>query len=417
MTELGRDDGGRSPAPQLDTFLCKVASRCNLDCDYCYMYHHADQSWRRRPHFMSDEVVAAFAQGLFTYAARVGLTHATVLLHGGEPLLAGEGRITHFVASIRAAMAAMPSCKLEFAMQTNGVLLTPHWLETLDGLGVSFGVSLDGDRAANDRHRRGYHGESSYAGVATALHLIASSSHRHLFRGLLAVMDVRNDPLSTYRELASWEPPRLDFLFPDGTHENPPPGLRGGGGRTCDSTPYAEWLIPIFDEWFKSPGQTRVRLFENIIDVILGGKSQTEGVGEGHLNLVTIETDGEIEDVDLFKASHAGASRLGLPGDRPPSVLTTTFEELVALPMAMERHRLHRGTALSNSCIECPAVGVCGGGFAAHRWSNARGFDNPSVYCADLFKLITHIHRAVTSELRPLLRRGEVRPRSRAARI
>ena len=30
-------------------FLLKVHSRCNLACDYCYVYQHADQSWRTRP--------------------------------------------------------------------------------------------------------------------------------------------------------------------------------------------------------------------------------------------------------------------------------------------------------------------------------------------------------------------------------
>src|ERR671939_380935 len=53
--------------PLVNTFLCKVASRCNLDCDYCYMYHHADQSWRDRPRFMSDETVTAFARNLADY--------------------------------------------------------------------------------------------------------------------------------------------------------------------------------------------------------------------------------------------------------------------------------------------------------------------------------------------------------------
>jgi uncharacterized protein len=27
-------------------FIVKVHSRCDLSCDYCYMYEMADQSWR-----------------------------------------------------------------------------------------------------------------------------------------------------------------------------------------------------------------------------------------------------------------------------------------------------------------------------------------------------------------------------------
>ena len=35
--------------PSFTSFLVKVASRCNLNCSYCYMYQHADQSWKKKP--------------------------------------------------------------------------------------------------------------------------------------------------------------------------------------------------------------------------------------------------------------------------------------------------------------------------------------------------------------------------------
>ena len=30
----------------IDTVLLKVASRCNLDCSYCYVYNMGDEAWR-----------------------------------------------------------------------------------------------------------------------------------------------------------------------------------------------------------------------------------------------------------------------------------------------------------------------------------------------------------------------------------
>jgi hypothetical protein len=36
-------------------------------------------------------------------------------------------------------------------------------------------------------------------------------------------------------------------------------------------------------------------------------------------------------------------------------------------------------------------VTSCGGGLYAHRYKTGSGFDNPSVYCADLLKIITHV--------------------------
>jgi uncharacterized protein len=40
-------------------------------------------------------------------------------------------------------------------------------------------------------------------------------------------------------------------------------------------------------------------------------------------------------------------------------------------------------------------VNICGGGYYPHRYSKILEFDNPSVYCEDLYKLITHIEDAV----------------------
>lgn len=374
------------------------------------MYHHVDQSWRKRPRFMSDETVKAFARNLADYVAIAEVDEVTVLLHGGEPLLAGEERIVRFCNTVHQALAPQ-STTVVFAMQTNGVLLTPRWLEVLNDFDVTFGVSLDGDQTANDRHRVDHSGRSSYEDVEGALRLLQKSPHGHLFRGFLSVIDLDNDPLATYRYLVQWKPPRLDFLFPEGTHDRPPPGIQGGGDVTRRPTPYADWLIPIFEEWFNDPGQTGMRLFENLIDVLLGGRSQTDGTGDGSFNLVTIETDGAIEDVDLFKAAYVGAPGLGLPSQPAPNVFTTSFAELTSWPTVIERHRLNMIEGLCQTCTHCPAVQACGGGFVPHRWSSQHGFSNPSVYCADLFKLCAHVNSKLGMALQPLLETDQVRPR------
>jgi uncharacterized protein len=401
---------GQPPAtlhsPVFDTFLCKIASRCNLNCSYCYMYHLADQSWLRRPRFMSETTVGDFARRLAEYAIQLQLPRATVLLHGGEPLLAGKERLSAFVGRVKDEMSSAPSCRVEFAMQTNGTLLDRDWLRVLSDLDVTFGISLDGGRSANDRCRLDHAGASSYDRVREALDLVACTEEgRRQFRGLLAVIDLRNDPLETFEALRSLNPPRLDFLFPDATHDAQP--FRPASGET--SAAYGEWLVRIFDVWFENPGTTRMRLFENILDLVLGGHSQTEGVGEGRFNLLTIETDGEIEDVDIFKSAFHGAASLTILGHATPNVSTHSFYEVSRTPTARDRQRLHSNAGLCDVCRQCPVGRICGGGIASHRFSVTRGFDNPSVYCRDLYRLITHVGTRVGLSLQPLLAEGLVR--------
>ncbi|MFA5966615.1 MAG: radical SAM protein [Sphingomonas sp.] len=100
-------------AARITSFLVKVASRCNLDCDYCYVYHHADQSWRNMPRLLAVEHQQAFTLRLAEYASGADLKRAAIIFHGGEPLLAGADYIVNFVRNIR---AAVPDVEVEFGV-------------------------------------------------------------------------------------------------------------------------------------------------------------------------------------------------------------------------------------------------------------------------------------------------------------
>jgi uncharacterized protein len=58
---------GWSPTPFRE-FVLKVHSRCDLACDYCYMYEMADQSWRDRPRRMSIEIAHRAAMRIGEHA-------------------------------------------------------------------------------------------------------------------------------------------------------------------------------------------------------------------------------------------------------------------------------------------------------------------------------------------------------------
>jgi uncharacterized protein len=188
---------------------------------------------------MSEETVRTLASRLVEYVRGADLDSITVLLHGGEPLLAGPRRVKEFLEEITSSLSSS-GCEVEFAMQTNGVLLNSEWLDLFDQWNLTFGISLDGDRLANDRWRLDHGSKSSYDDVLRAVHLIQETeTGKRLFRGFLSVIDVRNDPLNTYRALSAFSPPRLDFLFPEATHENPP---TLAGAENHEGTMYADWF-------------------------------------------------------------------------------------------------------------------------------------------------------------------------------
>jgi len=370
-----RVPAGWRPTP-LREFVLKVHQRCNLACDYCYVYESPDRSWRDRPAVMSPAVWQAAAARIAEHAARHGLAEVRVVLHGGEPLLAGADRLDRLLTDVR---AALPEAAVR--MQTNGVLLDERMLAMLTAHRVGIGISLDGPAADHDRHRRHRAGTGSYPAVERALTLLRSAAYRSSYAGLLCTVDPGTDPIATYQTLRSFEPPAVDLLLPHATWASAP------------AAGHADWLIAVFDHWYSTrPAEPSIRLFADVISLLLGGPARSDQVGLSPVAVAVVESDGTIEQVDSLKSAYHGAAATGL------DVFAHGFDAVLTHPGVIAR-QIGRA-ALADGCLACPVHAVCGGGHYAHRYRPGAGFRNPSVYCADLRRLIDHIGRRVTADLR-----------------
>ncbi|WP_198533853.1 radical SAM/SPASM protein FxsBH, inactivated beta-hydroxylase extension form [Streptomyces odonnellii] len=377
--------------------VLKVHSRCDLACDHCYIYEHADQSWRTRPRTISDEAISWTALRLAEHAKAHALPSVSVILHGGEPLLAGPARLRRVCEELTRALDGVAA--LDLRIHTNGLQLSPRYLDLFEEFGVRVGISLDGDRAANDRHRRFADGRSSHSQVLKAVALLRQDRYRPLDLGLLCTVDAANDPVAVYDALAALDPPRIDFLLPHATWDEPPP--RPGGSPT----EYADWLLTVFDRWDAQGRPMPVRLFESVLSTLSGGPSLTESLGLAPTDLVVVETDGALEQVDSLKSAYEGAAATGF------DVFSHSFDEVAAHPGVRTRQLGLAG--VSETCRECPVVRSCGGGLYTHRYRSEPaeagtgapgGFDNTSVYCADLEALIRGIEsRTAAASVSPAL--------------
>lgn len=380
-----RERAGWVPAP-LHSFVLKLHSRCDLACRYCYMYRSNDQSWRSQPRTMADATLDRTAERVAEHLAGHGLDRAAVVLHGGEPLLAGEEAVARTARVLRAAVG--DGVRLDLALQTNGVRLSGRWLDLCAEHGIRVGVSLDGDRVAQDRHRRGADGRGSHARVSAGLRLLTDGPHRALFSGLLCTVDLRNDPVRCYEALLAHRPPSVDFLLPQGNWGSPPPGLRPGG----PGTPYADWLWAVFERWYGAPvRETRVRLLDDLLSLLLGGTPETEALGLAPVRYAVVETDGSLAQDDTLRTAYEGAAATGL------HVARDSFDALLRHPGIAARQWGAAG--LAAGCRACRLHPVCGGGHYANRYRPGTGFANASVYCADLASLVRRVRERVAADL------------------
>ncbi|MHB9858272.1 FxsB family cyclophane-forming radical SAM/SPASM peptide maturase [Streptomyces sp. YIM S03343] len=366
---------GVAPVP-FHQFVLKVHSWCNLACTYCYVYEGADSSWRERPRRVSDRVIKDTAFRIAEHAAVHGLDRLHLNLHGGEPLLAGTARLIAHVEEIRKAVRGRlgQDCVVAASVQTNGTLLTERTVRELAAADIGIGMSLDGGLPRLNNRRVDHAGRSAWSATAAGLRILRR--HPEAYAGILAVIDPDTDPIEVYTSLAAFAPPSMDLLLPHAHWGAPPPGR----GRH----PYADWLIKVFDLWFDTSGPVvPVRLFNEIIGLLLGVSSGAEAVGNSPMVAVVVDTDGSIEQVDSLKSAYAGAPATGR------NVAEHSFDEVLDHPGVAAR-QLGRA-ALADACLSCPVVDVCAGGNYAHRYRPGEGFRNPSVHCDDLRRLILHI--------------------------
>jgi len=381
-------DGGWQPVP-FRQFVLKLHSRCNLACDYCYLYTMADQGWRAKPKVMSTAVVDQACRRITEHAVSHELGAVEVVLHGGEPLLAGTDTVEYTAAALRRHLPS--AVRLDLRVQTNGVLLDEAMLRTLAAHRIHIGISLDGGRRSHDRHRQYADGRGSFDAVRAALRLLRRL-HPELFAGLICTIDLGADPVDTYEALLEFAPPAVDLLLPHGNWTAPPAGWQPADR----ATPYGEWLAAAFDRWYTGTEETEIRFFQEIITLAAGGASRVESIGLSPVALVVVNTDGELEQVDTLRSAFDGASQTGL------TVFTDAFDAALRHPGVVARQIGLE--ALSDTCLACPIHRICGGGYYPHRYRKGVGFRQPSVYCGDLRFLIDHVLARVRTDLLALTR-------------
>ncbi len=366
-----RQSGPERPFP-FRQFIVKMHGRCNLACTYCYLYEGPDSGWRDRPAATPAAVLDATAARIAEHATRHALRDLALVLHGGEPLLAGAGTLAAFVARVRERVPA--GSQVHATVQTNATLLTPERLAVLADGGIRVGISLDGGTAAHNRRRVDHAGRPSWPAAARGARLVAERFPAS-YAGVLTVVDPTLDPVETYESLLALRPPALDLLLPHGNWSAPPPHQSGAR--------HGDWLCAVFDRWWDAGRrEVRVRLFEECLALLLGLPAATEALGLAPFDAVVVETDGSIEQVDSLKSAYPGAARTGL------DVFGNTFDEALRHPGVAARQA--GAESLAEQCRACPLLRVCGGGHYAHRYRAGHGFRNPSVYCADLQRFIRH---------------------------
>ena len=381
--------------------ILKVASRCNLDCSYCYVYNKADSTWKQRPEIMSPEIFEAAIERIRRH---LQLTHQKELLiafHGGEPCLIGVNKFDAWCTRARQALEGIATVNL--GIQTNGALIDEDWAEVFRKHRVHVGLSMDGPKHVHDLFRFDHKRRGSYDQVERGLKMLQQAQVEH---GILCVIPLGADPLTVHRHFLGLGCKAITYLLPHFTHDTIAP-IRERYG----ATPCADFLIPIFDDWwFNGTMEVSVGDLKNMARIILGGDSKIETFGNFAPLYVFVETDGEIEGLDSLRVCKEGISRINL------NVQNADFREILHSG-TMHGEAMFEGMPLPQVCRACCERDTCAGGYLPHRYSRTRDFDNPSVWCADILMLFAHLRLRLGVSVEETTERRQALQRDLRARL
>jgi uncharacterized protein len=370
-----------SNSPQcvpIASFIFKVASRCNLNCSYCYVYNQGDTTWKSRPKIMSIAVFDRALDRIATHCAGSGQASVAICFHGGEPCLVGPSL---FDAYCRQATAKLAKWHLRLSIQTNATLINEAWVNVLRRHRVAVGVSIDGPREINDLERVDHRGGGSFDRTVAGIERLRDAG---IPLTALCVIRIGADSLAVHNGLLGLGFSTLNYLLPDLAIARVSRLQQQYG-----PTPCADFLLPIFDSWWSAPSNSPdILIFRQIAKLILGGTSSLDTLGGGPLSFLFIEADGDIESLDVLRVCENGLARAG------SNVWSTEFA--TAIPVGSLHWSILRGEVeLPLVCQSCPEAGTCGGGYLPHRFRPGSGFNNASYWCADILKLFGHIRRCL----------------------
>jgi serine-type anaerobic sulfatase-maturating enzyme len=383
---------------------------CNLDCQYCY-FLSKEALYPGDRFRMSDGMLESYIRQLL---GAHDTPQVTVAWQGGEPTMMGLDFFKRSVELVE--KSRKPWQRVEYTIQTNGVLINERWAEFFKANDFLVGLSVDGPKELHDAYRIDGRGGGSFDRVMAGYgHLRAAGVDVNV---LCTVHTANQDhPLEVYRffrdemgvRFIQFIPiveratesllPLANLGWSTSRRQKRPLYVQAGGhvtDRSVSPKAYGRFLVDVFDEWvLRDVGRVFVQMF----DVALANWH-----GEPPGLCVFSETCGLApvleHNGDLYSCDHyvEAGYLLGNIGETPMAELMGSEGQ--------QSFGLAKREALPQYCRDCEVRFACHGGCPRNRFTKTPdGKDGLNYLCPAYKAFFGHIDPAMRA-MSQLLREG-----------
>lgn len=339
------------------TVVIKTNNSCNLKCTYCY-----DEFNNNKPfNSINATNVHLILKELARYSKSINIDNLNLIWHGGEPLLMG-------LDFYREVITIQKNFNLSFSnlMQTNAVQINNDWIRFFKENNFKIGVSFDGSISANKIHRQQ---------TEKVVENIKLLNENFIYPSLICVISDLN--CSMYQDM-------FDYLCTIQTeYVDLIPCYENNGRYSLSNSNYIDFMIKIFDLWWKSDRKINFRFFNNIIDKMQGKVAS--------IDYISCNLTGKCGEIISINSDHKIYFCDCLPKEEKFSIgnINQGLKQIIKSKNYQELK--YTNDYSSKDCKSCEYLSICGKGCLTRRVNLNHNSDLKDYYCEARKTLFLHI--------------------------
>ncbi|NLX77501.1 MAG: anaerobic sulfatase maturase [Clostridiaceae bacterium] len=348
--------------PPISLLIKPSSSNCNLRCQYCFYHSLAEKRTTASYGMMDLQTLELLVKKTFEYAD----TYCTFAFQGGEPTLAGLDYYKKLIEYVH--KYNKNKVKVNYALQTNGMVIDDAWAKFLSDNKFLVGISLDGPKDLHDITRLDPQGKGTFSRVMNAVDLL--NRHNAEYNILCVVNNyVARHARMVYSFFKKHNFRYLQFIpCLDPLGEKP-------GMYPYSLTPgrYAQFLKNLFDEWYNdvsNGNRISIRYFDNLVGMLMGYPPESCDMTGVCGSYFVIEANGGVYPCDFYVTDDW---YLG-------SITDSSFEQLRTSSAANTFIDVSKHA--DQQCIDCKWFRLCRGGCRRLREPFENGKPVLNYYCS-----------------------------------
>ena len=371
---------------------------CNLDCEYCF-FLSKEMLYPGDRFRMADEMLEKYLRQLLESHRT---PEVTVAWQGGEPTMMG---LDFFRRSVELVdELKQPHQRVEYTIQTNGVLIDEEWAAFFKENNVLVGLSVDGPRKLHDTYRVDKRGLGSFDRVmagdehlkaadvdVNVLCTVHASNQDHpldvyrFFRDEMGVNFVQFIPI--VERTTETMLPLANLGWSTSTKEKRPLYVIEGNqvtDRTVTPEGFGRFLSTIFDEWAQNDvGEVYVQHFDTALANWYREPGAVCVFSETCGAAVALEHNGDVYSCDHYVEPDY---LLGNINETPLGDLVRSARQV--------QFGLDKRDSLPEFCRSCEVRFACHGGCPKNRFTQTPdGEDGLNYLCGGYKMFFNHIDK------------------------